>query len=104
MFDVGIRNGTFDERSEAALLMYELVELTNVESIQQHINKIAGALIRICSDRFPPVVKVSILKCLKLLLDKYGNLLRGFYIPLQTTFVKVIHDPNREVRYNAGLC
>merc|ERR1712154_255087 len=65
-------------------------------------NKIACALIRICADRFPSNVKCAILQCLSLLIEKYGQSMKGFYTPLQTTFVKVIHDPSRDVRSDAS--
>eukprot|EP01083_Nonionella_stella_P198229 727995_1 len=102
MFDYGIRNGTICERSSAAKLMADLILLTDLQSIRPFLNKIAGALIRICADRYPSSVKCSILQTLTLLISTYGELMKGFYTPLQTTFVKVIQDPSRDVRYDAS--
>eukprot|EP01083_Nonionella_stella_P091569 256072_1 len=102
MFDYGIRNGSFEERASAAKLMMDLIRLSNLDSVKPFLNKIAGALIRICADRFPSNVKCAILQTLSLLIRNYGKLMRGFYTPLQTTFVKVIHDPSRDVRCDAS--
>lgn len=101
MFDHSIRNGSFDERMNAAELMSDLIRLTTIEAIKPYMNKIAGALIRICADRYPSNVKCAILECLSLLIDRYGQYLKGFYTPLQTTFVKVVHDPHSHVRDHA---
>ena len=103
MFDYGIRNGTPEQRTNAAKLMCDLIQLSNLDAIKLSLNKIAGALIRICADRFPPNVKCAILQTLTLLISKYGALMKGFYTPLQTTFVKVIQDPNTEIRNEASI-
>ena len=103
MFDYGIRNGSFEERSNAAKLMMDLISLSSLDAVKPFLNKIAGALIRICADRFPANVKCAILQTLSLLINKYGQLMKGFYTPLQTTFVKVIHDPSRDVRADASI-
>lgn len=102
MFDYGLRNGSFEEREAAAKMMAELISLSNLDAVKPFLNKIAGALIRICADRFPSNVKCAILQTLTLLISKYGALMKGFYTPLQTTFVKVIHDPSRDVRSDAS--
>ena len=102
MFDFGIRNGSFEERASAAKLMSDLINLTEIDAVKPFLNKICGALIRICADRFPQSVKCAILQCLTLLIRKYGPLMKGFYTPLQTTFVKVIRDPSRDVRSDAS--
>ena len=36
------------------------------------------------------------------MLASYGALMKGFYTPLQTTFVRVIPDPARNVRADAS--
>lgn len=83
-------------------MMAELISLSSLDAVKPFLNKIAGALIRICADRFPSNVKCAILQTLSLLISKYGALMKGFYTPLQTTFVKVIHDPSRDVRGDAA--
>jgi len=103
MFDYGIRNGSFEQRVDAAKLMMDLIRLSSVEAVQPFLNKIAGALIRICADRFPAHVKCPLLQTLTLLIDKYGELMKGFYTPLQTTFVKAMHDASPAVRNDSSV-
>ena len=68
MFDYGIRNGSFEEREGAAKLMASLIRMSSTEAVKPLLNKMAGALIRICGDRFPSNVKGAILQTLTLML------------------------------------
>ena len=60
-----------------------------------------GPLLRIVGDRNPANVKVAILKTLGLVLVKGGPSLRAFVPQFQTTFVKALSDPSRQVRLQA---
>jgi hypothetical protein len=63
--------------------------------------KMTGPLLRIVGDRNPPNVKIAILKTLGLILVKGGPALRAFVPQFQTTFVKALADPSRQVRIEA---
>jgi hypothetical protein len=63
--------------------------------------KMTGPLLRIVGDRNPPNVKIAILKTLGLILIKGGPALRAFVPQFQTTFVKALADPSRQVRIEA---
>lgn len=63
--------------------------------------KMTGPLLRIVGDRNPSNVKVAILKTLGLVLLKGGPALRAFVPQFQTTFVKALSDPSRQVRLEA---
>ena len=65
------------------------------------IVKMTGPLLRIVGDRNPSNVKVAILKTLGLILVKGGPALRAFVPQFQTTFVKNLSDPSRQVRVEA---
>eukprot|EP00428_Durinskia_dybowskii_P053963 CAMPEP_0170329672 /NCGR_PEP_ID=MMETSP0116_2-20130129/65757_1 /TAXON_ID=400756 /ORGANISM="Durinskia baltica, Strain CSIRO CS-38" /LENGTH=75 /DNA_ID=CAMNT_0010582817 /DNA_START=12 /DNA_END=235 /DNA_ORIENTATION=- len=60
-----------------------------------------GPLLRIVGDRNPANVKIAILKTLGLILVKGGPALRAFVPQFQTTFVKALADPSRQVRVEA---
>jgi hypothetical protein len=60
-----------------------------------------GPLLRIVGDRNPANVKIAILKTLGLILVKGGPALRAFVPQFQTTFVKALSDPSRQVRLEA---
>jgi HEAT repeat protein len=60
-----------------------------------------GPLLRIVGDRNPSNVKVAILRTLGLILVKGGPALRAFVPQFQTTFVKALSDPSRQVRVEA---
>jgi hypothetical protein len=60
-----------------------------------------GPLLRIVGDRNPSNVKIAILKTLGLVLVKGGPALRAFVPQFQTTFVKALADPSRQVRMEA---
>lgn len=60
-----------------------------------------GPLLRIVGDRNPAEVKVAILRTLGLILVKGGPALRAFVPQFQTTFVKALSDPSRQVRVEA---
>lgn len=63
--------------------------------------KMTGPLLRIVGDRNPANVKVAILQTLGLVLVKGGPALRAFVPQFQTTFVKALSDPSRQVRKEA---
>lgn len=65
------------------------------------IVKMTGPLLRIVGDRNPSNVKIAILKTLGLILVKGGPALRAFVPQFQTTFVKALSDPSRQVRVEA---
>lgn len=65
------------------------------------IIKMTGPLLRIVGDRNPSNVKIAILKTLGLILVKGGPALRAFVPQFQTTFVKALSDPSRQVRLEA---
>lgn len=65
------------------------------------IIKMTGPLLRIVGDRNPSNVKIAILKTLGLILVKGGPALRAFVPQFQTTFVKALADPSRQVRLEA---
>ncbi len=63
--------------------------------------KLTGPLLRIVGDRNPPAVKIAIVQTLGLILTKGGPALRAFVPQFQTTFVKALSDPSRQVRNEA---
>lgn len=80
----------------------ELIELTSSKYLAGPlIIKMTGPLLRIVGDRNPPAVKIAILRTLGLVLVKGGPALRAFVPQFQTTFVKALSDPSRQVRVEA---
>jgi hypothetical protein len=65
------------------------------------IIKVTGPLLRIVGDRNPSAVKIAIIKTLGLILLKGGPALRAFVPQFQTTFLKALSDPSRQVRVEA---
>jgi hypothetical protein len=65
------------------------------------IVKLTGPLLRVVGDRNPASVKIAILKTLERVLTKGGPTLRAFVPQFQTTFVKALQDPSRQVRLEA---
>ena len=60
-----------------------------------------GPLLRVVGDRNPSNVKIAILRTLGLILVRGGPALRAFVPQFQTTFVKALSDPSRQVRVEA---
>lgn len=65
------------------------------------IVKLTGPLLRVVGDRNPSSVKIAILKTIERVLTKGGPALRAFVPQFQTTFVKALQDPSRQVRLEA---
>jgi hypothetical protein len=61
--------GSPEQREASALGMGDLIELTTPQALGPFVIKITGPLIRIIGDRFPPKVKLAILRTLS-----YGSL------------------------------
>ncbi|KZS15891.1 Translational activator GCN1 [Daphnia magna] len=97
-----ILNGPPEMKEQAAQGLGELIKLTSPEALKPSVVAITGPLIRILGDRFAFGVKVAVLETLALLLAKVGALLKPFLPQLQTTFVKSLSDPNRQVRLKAA--
>jgi len=102
VFREAILNGLPEEKENAAQGLGEIIFLTNAQSLQPSVVHITGPLIRILGDRFNAAVKAAVLETLSILLHKVGVLLKQFLPQLQTTFLKALHDQNRNVRMKAG--
>ncbi|KAH8265984.1 hypothetical protein KR038_007114, partial [Drosophila bunnanda] len=102
VFREAILNGLPEEKENAAQGLGEVIFLTNAQSLQPSVVHITGPLIRILGDRFNAAVKAAVLETLAILLHKVGVILKQFLPQLQTTFLKALHDQNRNVRMKAG--
>ena len=99
LFQHGLLYGTPEVRTVAAKSVGELIQLTPADALKPVVvSKLAGPLIRIVGDRFPPPVKTAILHTLTILIGKAGKHLKQFLPPLQTAFVKTLYDPAPPVR------
>jgi hypothetical protein len=98
MFIEGLMHGTPQLREAAATGIGELVEVTSAQALKPFLVKTTGPLIRVVGDKYPSGVKAAILQTLGLLLEKGSAALRPFVPQLQTTFVKALSDPMRQVR------
>eukprot|EP00002_Diphylleia_rotans_P033723 TRINITY_DN719_c0_g2_i1.p1 TRINITY_DN719_c0_g2~~TRINITY_DN719_c0_g2_i1.p1 ORF type:complete len:2625 (-),score=670.03 TRINITY_DN719_c0_g2_i1:1508-9382(-) len=99
----GLMNGSTEQREQAALCIYDIIDLSNTEVLKPFTIQITGPLIRIIGDRFPWQVKAAILLALRILLVKGSATLKPFIPQLQTTFVKALSDPTRVVRNRAAV-
>lgn len=102
IFQRGILYGTPSVREASAAGLGEVISLTATKFLAGPlIIKMTGPLLRIVGDRNPSNVKIAILKTLGLILTKGGPALRAFVPQFQTTFVKALADPSRQVRVEA---
>lgn len=89
-------------RETAAAGLGELISITADKFLAgPFLIKLTGPLLRIVGDRNPSAVKIAIIKTLGLILQKGGPALRAFVPQFQTTFVKALSDPSRQVRIEA---
>nr|XP_022338883.1 eIF-2-alpha kinase activator GCN1-like [Crassostrea virginica] len=102
IFREGILNGSQDMKAQAADGLGELINITSAEALKPSVVNITGPLIRILGDRFSWQVKVAVLETLTLLLAKVGVQLKPFLPQLQTTFLKALNDPQRQVRLKSA--
>ena len=72
--------------------------MTDPAALKPYLIKTTGPLIRVVGDRFPSGVKAAILQTLCILLERGGASLKAFVPQLQTTFVKNLNDPMKQVR------
>lgn len=94
--------GTPTIREVSAAGLGEAISLTSAKFLAGPlIVKMTGPLLRIVGGRNPSNVKVAILKTLGLILVKGGPALKAFVAQFQTTFVKALSDPSRQVRVEA---
>lgn len=102
IYQRGILYGAPNVREASAAGLGEVINLTATKFLAGPlIIKMTGPLLRIVGDRNPSNVKVAILKTLGLILVKGGPALRAFVPQFQTTFVKALSDPSRQVRVEA---
>lgn len=102
IYQRGILYGSPVIREVSASGMGEALNLTSSKFLAGPlIVKMTGPLLRIVGDRNPSNVKIAILKTLGLILVKGGPALRAFVPQFQTTFVKALSDPSRQVRIEA---
>jgi hypothetical protein len=102
IYQRGILYGSPAIREVSAAGLGEVLNLTSSKYLAGPlIVKMTGPLLRIVGDRNPSTVKIAILKTLGLILVKGGPVLRAFVPQFQTTFVKALSDPSRQVRVEA---
>ena len=102
IYQRGILYGSPTIREVAASGLGEVLKITASKFLAGPlIVKLTGPLLRVVGDRNPSSVKVAILKTLGLILTKGGPALRAFAPQFQTTFVKALSDPSRQVRVEA---
>lgn len=102
IFREAILNGDGDEKEGAAQGLGEVIKVTSASALQPSVVTITGPLIRILGDRFSWQVKAAVLETLAILLAKVGVMLKQFLPQLQTTFLKALNDPTRQVRLRAA--
>jgi len=102
IYQRGILYGDATTRELAASGLGELIKITQTKYLAgPFLIKLTGPLLRIVGDRNPPAVKIAIVQTLGLILTKGGPALRAFVPQFQTTFVKALSDPSRQVRIEA---
>jgi hypothetical protein len=102
IYQRGILYGSPVIREVSASGLGELIDYTSAKFLAGPlIVKMTGPLLRIVGDRNPSNVKVAILQTLGRVLIKGGPALRAFVPQFQTTFVKALSDPSRQVRVEA---
>jgi hypothetical protein len=102
IYQRGILYGDASIREVAAAGLGELMNITSNKFLAgPFIIKVTGPLLRIVGDRNPSAVKIAIIKTLGLILLKGGPALRAFVPQFQTTFLKALSDPSRQVRVEA---
>lgn len=102
IYQRGILYGDAAMRETAAAGLGELITITADKFLAgPFLIKLTGPLLRIVGDRNPSAVKIAIIKTLGLILQKGGPALRAFVPQFQTTFVKALSDPSRQVRIEA---
>lgn len=102
IYQRGILYGKETVRETAAAGLGELITITaNKYLAGPFLIKLTGPLLRIVGDRNPSSVKIAIVQTLGLILTKGGPALRAFVPQFQTTFVKALSDPSRQVRIEA---
>lgn len=102
IYQRGILYGDATVRETAAAGLGELITITaNKFLAGPFLIKLTGPLLRIVGDRNPSAVKIAIVQTLGLILTKGGPALRAFVPQFQTTFVKALSDPSRQVRIEA---
>lgn len=102
IYQRGILYGSPIIREVSAAGLGELIDYTSAKYLAGPlIVKMTGPLLRIVGDRNPSNVKVAILQTLGRVLIKGGPALRAFVPQFQTTFVKALSDPSRQVRVEA---
>jgi len=102
IYQRGILYGNTNIREVSALGLSEAITLTAPKFLAGPLLiKMTGPLLRVVGDRNPSNVKIAILRTLGLILVRGGPALRAFVPQFQTTFVKALSDPSRQVRVEA---
>lgn len=102
IFSHGLLNGRPQVKELSAEMIAECAAMADNAVLKPTLLKVVGSLIRIIGDRYPSQVKSAILQALIVLMRKGGASLKAFVPQLQTTFVKALNDPMREVRQRGG--
>jgi hypothetical protein len=102
IFSHGLLNGNAFIKELSADMIAECSGMADAAVLKPTLIKVVGSLIRIVGDRYPSSVKSAILHALIALMNKGGSSLKAFVPQLQSTFVKALNDPLREVRQRGG--
>lgn len=69
----GLLSGTVGAKETAAISFGLLLSVSNEDGVRPHAIGMAGPLIRVLGDRYPPAVKQAVLTAMIRLLDKVGD-------------------------------
>ena len=90
--------GSSDAREAASKGLLGLVLNTPIDRLKPNAIKVTGPLIRVLGDRYPPSVRVPLLKTLQVLLQRLEAALKPFFPQLQTTYQKCAQDTDAGVK------
>jgi hypothetical protein len=103
IFLFGLMNGQAFEKENCAEGIAEVAKMAEIAVLKPVLIKATGPLIRVIGDRSPSNVKSAILQALLVLMERGGVSLKAFVPQLQSTFIKSLQDPARDVRQK-GAC
>ncbi|KAJ5070418.1 eif-2-alpha kinase activator gcn1 [Anaeramoeba ignava] len=93
----GISEGMNDIKEQAAILVEKFATYSQIQYSKMLLMKFLGPLIRIAPEKITLDVKISILSAILCILKKSGPLLKPYFVPIQSTFIRSINSSSMKI-------
>jgi hypothetical protein len=102
VFVYAIHNGPVESKQAGVEAVAEIVQMAGDEALEPHLKKMAGPLLRVLTESFPPHVRIATIHALGCIIDRMPEAVKGLVSSMQISFAKLLTDLDASLRQAAA--